>query len=439
MGRCGDNAAARAGILQNRHGKRRALDGVCSRAELVEEKKRSVAALFEHVHDVHHVRREGGERLLDALLVADVRKDFIKYGNAAALCGGNVQAALRHKAEKADGLERNGLAAGVRAGDDERIVILAELHIDRHGLVLIEQRMARPAQPDAALGELRRAGIQLEAEFCPREDAVEPHERGEVGVDILAVRGTLGGKLRENALDLRFFLRFQLADLVVCLDRRHRLDEERGAGGRNIVHEPRNAALAFGLDRNNVAIRARRDDRVLQKLRHGRRGDDLLQAVAHASRRRAHFAADVRKLTARAVGDLILAGDGVYDLVLQKAVRLEHFEKMVDARLLLGAHAVGAHGASALQHTRDLEKLARIEHAAHIGTGERAAHIAQTRKRRAALIDHHVLCIARLGEQPFDLRAVDARHESERLGLRRFGHRLPREHFQHRRKFESIS
>ena len=112
---------------------------------------------------------------------------------------------------------------------------------------------------------------------------------------------------------------------------------------------------------------------------------------------------------------------------------------MIDARLLLGAHAVGTHGARALQNAGDFQQLARIEHAAHVGTGERAAHIAQARKRRAALVHHHILGSARLGEQPFDLRAVDARHESERLGLRRFGHRLPREHFQHRRKFESIS
>ena len=377
--------------------------------------------------------------MLDALLIADVGENFIKYGNTASLRGRDVQAALRHKAEKPDRLERNGLAAGVRAGDDERVVILAELHINRNGLVLIEQRVTRPAQPDAAFRELRRAGVELEAELRAREYDIEPHERRKIGVDVLAVRGALGAELRENALDLRFFLRFQLADLVIRLDRRHRLDKERCTGGRYIVHEARNAALALGLDRNNVAVRARCDDRVLQILCHGRRGDDLLKAVPDTGGRRAHFAADVRKLTARAVGDLILAGDGVYDLVLQKPVRLEHFEKMVDARLLLGAHAVGAHGARALQNAGDFQQLARVEHAAHIGAGERTAHIAQARERRAALVHHHILGGARLGEQPFDLRAVNARHKSDRLRLCRLGHRLSCEHFQHRRKLKSIS
>jgi hypothetical protein len=44
--------------------------------------------------------------------------------------------------EQADGLERDGLAAGVRSRDHDQISVVVEIDIDRHDGFLVEQRVA---------------------------------------------------------------------------------------------------------------------------------------------------------------------------------------------------------------------------------------------------------------------------------------------------------
>ena len=70
--------------------------------------------------------REGGQALLDALLIADVHKEFIKDADLAALIRRDEEAALRHCAKQTCRFQRDSLAAGVGAGDDERIVFPAQ-------------------------------------------------------------------------------------------------------------------------------------------------------------------------------------------------------------------------------------------------------------------------------------------------------------------------
>ena len=76
--------------------------------------------------DVRHVAAEGGKRLLDALLVADVRVDRVEDGQAAAGVGGNGQAGLGHGGQQADRLQGDRLAAGVGAGDQQHRVRAAD-------------------------------------------------------------------------------------------------------------------------------------------------------------------------------------------------------------------------------------------------------------------------------------------------------------------------
>lgn len=54
----------------------------------------------------------------------------------AAFVRGDQEAVLGHRVEKARSFERNGLAAGVRAGDDEGVVLAAQLDVHRHDLFL---------------------------------------------------------------------------------------------------------------------------------------------------------------------------------------------------------------------------------------------------------------------------------------------------------------
>ena len=356
MRRGGDERAALARVLDDGDGQRRALGRVRAGAELVEQQQRPVVALLEHAHGVRHVRRERGQRLLDALLIADVGHDLVEHRHGAAVGTRDVQAALRHGREQTDGLERDGLAAGVRAGDDERVKFAAERNIDRHSGVLRQQRMARAAQLQVLVRQLRRDRVELVGELCLGKNEVEAHEHVKVARDVLPVRGALGRELGEDALDLRLFTCAQLPQLVVCLHGGHRLDEQRRAGGRHVVHEAGHGALVLRLDRHHVALGAHGDDRLLQRLGIARRGDDLLQRIVHARARGADQPADGRQLARRAVGDLVLAGDGGEDLLLQKAVGLQGAEEVVDARLVLPlAGAVAAHAARRLQHARDIQ------------------------------------------------------------------------------------
>ena len=439
MRRGGDERAASARVLDDGDGQRRALGRVCARAELVKEQQRALVARLQHTHGVGHVRRERGQRLLDALLVADVGHDLVEHGHGAAVGTRDVQAALRHCREQADGLERDGLAAGIRAGDDERVKFAAERHVDRHGGVLRQERMARAVQRELLIRERGRDCIELVGKLCLGKDEVEAHEHVKVARNVLAVRRALGRELGKDALDLGLFARVQLPQLVVRLHGGHRLDEQRRAGGRHIVHEPGHGALVLGLDRHDVALGARGDDRFLQRLGIARRGDDLLQRIVHARARRTDQAADGRKLARRAVGDLVLTGDGGEDLLLQIAVCLQRAEEVVDARLVLPvARAVAAHGARRLQHAGDVQQLARVERTAHVRALQCRAHILHAGKRRAALDDHHAGGGARLAEACLHHGAVAARPQGHGVGARRLTHGLRRQQRQHGRQLQRL-
>ena len=106
-------------------------------------------------------------------------------------------------------------------------------------------------------------------------------------------------------LDLKLFLGRELAQLVVGLDGRHRLDKERHARGGDVVHESRHGALVVCLDRDDIAVRAHGNDRLLQGPGIAGRGDDLLQRVARPRGRRAHIPPDRGEICRGAVRDLI--------------------------------------------------------------------------------------------------------------------------------------
>ena len=69
----------------------------------------------------------GAELVFNALVVADVREDAVEPPHLAVRVGGDEQAALQHELQQAYSLEGDGLASGVRAGDDEHAGVGAEL------------------------------------------------------------------------------------------------------------------------------------------------------------------------------------------------------------------------------------------------------------------------------------------------------------------------
>ena len=189
--RCGGDAgAAFAAELDDGDGKRRALCRVGTGAELVEEDETVAVADLEDLHNILCMRREGGKRLLDGLLVADVGEDLLVDVDGAAVVGGDMQTALGHKREQADGLERDGLAAGVWAGDDERVKIAAQPHGDRDDRLAGDERMAGPDEVQLAVGpHLRADGPHGERQPRPGENALKLEQHIVVELDLLAVVG----------------------------------------------------------------------------------------------------------------------------------------------------------------------------------------------------------------------------------------------------------
>ena len=103
------------------------------------------------MHDVDHVGREGGQRLLDGLLVADIGKHIVKDRKLRAQQRRNLKSRLHHQRKQADGLEGDGLAAGVGAGHNKRRKILADPKIARHHLIRVDQRMPPAFNVDKAV------------------------------------------------------------------------------------------------------------------------------------------------------------------------------------------------------------------------------------------------------------------------------------------------
>ena len=131
-----------AQLLQYADCQRRALGGVGAGAQLVQQHQRAAAGNLQNSTDALHMTGEGRKALLNALLVADVHKVLVKMADGAALVRGDQKAVLRHGVEQPGGFQRHGLAAGVGAGDDQRVVLITQGNIHRYDLFLVDQRVA---------------------------------------------------------------------------------------------------------------------------------------------------------------------------------------------------------------------------------------------------------------------------------------------------------
>ena len=90
--------------LQNGLRQRRPLQGVGARPQLVQKDQRVIVRLLDDGDQVGHVGAEGGQALLDGLLVADVGKDLVEGGDLAPLLRREEEAAHGHEGEQAHGL-----------------------------------------------------------------------------------------------------------------------------------------------------------------------------------------------------------------------------------------------------------------------------------------------------------------------------------------------
>jgi hypothetical protein len=105
-------------VGRDRDGKGAAFVGVGGGAELVEEDERSGVGEAREPVEIDDVRRKGRKRLLNGLGVADVSEECGEDGEGRG-CGRHGNTGLGHEGAEGRGFERDGLAAGVGAGDDQ--------------------------------------------------------------------------------------------------------------------------------------------------------------------------------------------------------------------------------------------------------------------------------------------------------------------------------
>ena len=197
-----------------------------------------------------------------------------KTGRRLPACRRDVQAGLVHQREQPERAQRHGLAAGVRAGHDERREAVAEADVDRDDAA----GQARvPRREQLHLRALRRLGpgrAHLARELRLGRPEVEPGE----GVERLAqrpdVRADQRGQLVEDPLDLLLLGELRLAPGVAELDDDERLDEQRLAAPGRVVDDALDPALRLGLHGHDVAPVPERDDRLLERAAELDRADE---------------------------------------------------------------------------------------------------------------------------------------------------------------------
>ena len=429
-------AAVFAAEFDEADGQRCALRRVGARSQLVKQHQRLVVALIYDLDNVFHMGGEGGQALLDALLVADVRQHLGENGNGAAVVGGNVQAALGHKGQKPDGLQSDGLAAGVGAGDDQGIKVHAQPHGDGHDLFCVNEGMARLLQLQRPIGaDDRLDGLHGKRQLRPGKNHVQPHQQGIVLPDGLQKRGGLGGQLRQNPLDLLLFPQQQLPQGVVGVDRGHGLDKKGGARGGHVVNQAGNFVFEFGLYRHHIAVAAHGDDGIAQVFGIGRRGNELLQGFFDFGALHPHMAANVRQLGAGAVSDFVLGQNGAVDFFLQIFVGRQSGEHPAKAAVPVAVAVVLDH-AGAAQHAGDVEQLHRIEAAAPVGSVQTGAHVLHLLKARRSLEGNEAAGRRGLALQIFNVAGVRKGTQLPAALLSLLADGAVRQFFQHRVQFQ---
>ena len=143
-------AADAAEMSSDGDGESGAFFGIGGGAEFIEQDQRLRRRGAGDEIDVGDVRGEGGEILLDRLIVADVGEHGVEDREFGAV-GGDGKAGLGHESEEANGFQGHRFAAGVGAGDDE--LARAQSHVS-HGSH-VSQRRRDMGHPDSQASRLR--------------------------------------------------------------------------------------------------------------------------------------------------------------------------------------------------------------------------------------------------------------------------------------------
>ena len=344
-------------LVEDRPAERRPFGRVGAGAQLVEQDERLLGRLGEDLRDPPDVRREGRERLLQALLVADVGEDVVEDRQLRPLMRRDVQARLGHDRQQADRLQRDRLAAGVRPGDDQDLELEAEVDVDRHDRPRLggggggrsassdprprarragrgrarrgrglRERVPRPSEDELALlVEVGGRHPVVEAVAAPGVDQVELGEGLQAAEERVGDLADLGAEPAEDAADLLRLLGAEVRELRRVLGDRLGLDEDRLVAGAGAVDRALDLAPVLLGDRQDVVVADHREVGVAEDALDLVRAEHPAERLLDPLLDLADLAADRRELAAGGVEDLAAAVEARLD-------RVDDARELADAR-----------------------------------------------------------------------------------------------------------
>ncbi len=241
--------------------------------------------------------------------------------------GGNGKTGLGHHGEQRGGLERDGFAAGVGAGDDELAVGGGELKGDGNnnaavGLeAFLEERMAGRFKTERVWTKDGRYTVEFAGEAGAGEKAVDQSEDASAVDEGWGEGGDLTRERDEDAVDFGLLFFDEADELVVLLDGFEGFDENCLARRTGAMDDAGDAALELGTNGNDEAVAADGDEVFLS----GAVGGELTQRGAQGLFNDALLAlllaANAAQLGRGTVGESAVGLDGAFDGLCQRAKR----------------------------------------------------------------------------------------------------------------------
>ena len=167
-----------------------------------------------------------------------------KIGSREPDLGGDVQPGLVHQRQQAQRPQRDRLAAGVRPGDDERRVAVAQPEVDGDhppGQPRVAGREQHDLRP---VGERGPDAVQLRGQLGLGGPEVELGERLEGLAQEQPVGGDQRRELVEDPLLLLADGRLGLSPRIAQLHDHERLNEQRLPAARGVVDDALDATRA---------------------------------------------------------------------------------------------------------------------------------------------------------------------------------------------------
>ncbi len=253
---------------------------------------------------------EGGEVLLQRLLIADVGQHLATPGQAGRAAAGEKQAGAGHQGRQPQALEGHRFAAGVGAGDRHHPQLRAHPQAHRHhrpaGLASLLPQQQRMAQLPELKGS-RRIGLQFWAHrpqpgpvAGPRHPRIEPHQHRLQVCQGPSLLPHQSAQLREDLLLELSLAALQLPKPVAQGNHRLGLYEHRAARSGAVVNDAGHLGGRTGLHRQHRPAVALRHHRVLQQVAPA--ADQLLQALATLGAHPLQLAPQTLQLGAGPVG-----------------------------------------------------------------------------------------------------------------------------------------